>query len=211
MKAITALVLTLALAAPAATAQPFGTWTEQKFPRLAANLWTQSSQGVSVQSDGSVSLIWTRLPAVDGAATKASWNWSVAQSVPATQLTRKGGDDRNLALYFVFMPADQADSRRNASVRQMLRSRDARVLMYVWGGDRARGEILPSPYLGDRGKTIIRRPAGTGSFREAVDLQADFARAFGSPKTTLVGLAVSSDSDDTGSSVRANLGGLALQ
>ncbi|MDV7145773.1 DUF3047 domain-containing protein [Tropicimonas sp. TH_r6] len=210
MKAIAALALTVSLAAPAALAVPFGNWSEQAFSRLDANQWRQSSRAVEVVSDSSVSLIWTRLPASEGATGRASWDWSVRESVPATQLTKKGGDDRNLALYFMFLPADRAEASRDANVRQMLRSRDARVLMYVWGGDHSRGDVLPSPYLGKRGKTIIRRPAGTGSFQESVDLEADFQRAFGSQKTVLVGLAVSSDSDDTASSIRATLGGLKL-
>ncbi|PRY23121.1 Protein of unknown function (DUF3047) [Aliiruegeria haliotis] len=211
MKLAAALALSISLAASAAGAVPFGKWSEQKFPRLPGNQWSQSPQGVEVRSNGSVSLIWTRLPASDGAATRATWDWSVSESVPGTQLTRKGGDDRNLALYFVFLPQDRAEASRNTSIRKLLRDRDARVLMYVWGGTHARGEVLPTPYLGTRGKTLIRRPAGTGSYQESVDLNADFQRAFGEPKTVLVGLAVSSDSDDTGTSVQARLGGLRLE
>ncbi|SDL45280.1 DUF3047 domain-containing protein [Aliiruegeria lutimaris] len=211
MKAMPALVFAMSIAASSAFAVPFGQWSEQTFPRLSANQWIQSANGVDVRSDMSVSLLWTRIEAADGSATRASWSWSVSESVPATLLTRKGGDDRNLALYFVFMPPEQAEASRNASVRKMLRTREARVLMYVWGGDHARGDILPSPYLGQRGKTIIRRPAGTGSHSETVDLEADFQRAFGGEKSVLVGMAVSSDSDDTRSSVRARLGGIRLE
>ncbi|SDL51024.1 Protein of unknown function [Aliiruegeria lutimaris] len=79
----------------------------------------------------------------DGAATKASWNCSVRESVPGTPLARKGGNDRNLALYFVFMPPERAEANRNANVRKMLRAPDARVIMDVWGGNHGRGEILP--------------------------------------------------------------------
>lgn len=211
MKILSTLVLILSLTVSAAGAAPFGSWSEQKFPRLSANQWNQSSQGVEVLSDSSVSLIWTRLPVSDGEATRASWDWSVTQSVPATQLTRKGGDDRNIALYFVFMPPELAEASRNSGVRKMLKSRDARVLMYVWGGAHTRGEILSSPYLGSRGKTVIRRPAGTGNHRESVNLEEDFMRAFGTPKTVLVGLAISSDSDDTGAVIRARLSGLNLK
>ncbi|NDR58809.1 DUF3047 domain-containing protein [Aliiruegeria sabulilitoris] len=211
MKATTVLSLFLTLAASAGYAVPFGQWPEQKFPRLPGNQWTQSPQSVVVVSDSSVSLIWTRLSDSEGTKTKASWDWSVLASVPPTQLDRKGGDDRNLALYFVFMPPELAEASRNAGVRKMLRSREARVIMYVWGGEHARGEVLSSPYLGNRGKTIIRRSAGTGNYRESVDLEEDFVRAFGSKKTVLVGLAVSSDSDDTGSTVRARLGRINLE
>lgn len=210
MKFLTGIAIAASLAATSGTAAPFGSWTEQRFPRLPANQWIQSPQSVSVLSDRSVSLLWTRVPASDGDASRASWTWSVDQSVPPTPLTQKGGDDRNLALYFVFVPEELADKSRNSSVRAMLRTRQARVLMYVWGGDHGRGALLPSPYLGGRGKTIVRRPAGTGIFSEAVDLEADFARAFGGRKPVLVGLAVSSDSDDTAGSVRARLGSLRL-
>ena len=206
------LALTLAMIVPGlAVAQPFGSWKEQRFSLFSGNKWSQSADGVSVVSDGAVSLIWTALPPAQGNVRKASWRWSVDQSVPATDLTQKGGDDRDLSLYFVFMPADVAAQNRNASIRKLLSVEEARVLMYVWGGEHARGAVLPSPYLGARGKTVIMRKAGTGAHRENVDLAADYAKAFGGAKTKLVGLAVSADSDDTDSTLKASLAGLRLQ
>jgi hypothetical protein len=210
MKTILLVVLACGLTTSEAMATSFGNWTEQKFSLFSGNQWTQSSQGVQVISDGSVSLIWTRLPPSDGSASTAAWTWSVDISVPSTTLSQKGGDDRNLALYFVFMPPEVAKKNRNAGIRKLLKVREARVLMYVWGGNHAREVILPSPYLGARGKTIIRRPAGIGVFRESVDLATDYSRAFGAQKTVLVGLALSSDSDDTETMVRARLQGLRL-
>ncbi|WP_093163758.1 DUF3047 domain-containing protein [Aliiruegeria lutimaris] len=56
-----------------------------------------------------------------------------------------------------------------------------------------------------------RRPADTGDVQETVELKSDFKRAFGEEKTVLVGLAISSDRDDTGASVRAQLDGLRLE
>ncbi|KEO57541.1 DUF3047 domain-containing protein [Thioclava indica] len=206
------LALTLAMMVPGlAAAQPFGNWKEQRFSLFSGNDWAQTADGVQVVSDGAVSLIWTPLAPAQGKARKASWGWSVAQSVPATDLTQKGGDDRNLSLYFVFMPEDVAAQNRNASIRKLLSVKEARVLMYVWGGEHARGAVLPSPYLGARGKTLIMRKASTGAHSENVDLAGDFAKAFGGVKTTLVGLAVSADSDDTDSTLKASLAGLRLQ
>ena len=205
-------ILTLAMMLPGlALAQPFGNWKEQRFSLFSGNDWAQTADGVSVVSDGAVSLIWTPLAPAQGKARKASWRWSVDQSVPATDLTQKGGDDRNLSLYFVFMPGDVAAKNRNASIRKLLSVKEARVLMYVWGGEHARGSVLPSPYLGARGKTVILRKAGRGEHRETVDLADDFAKAFGGAKTTLVGLAVSADSDDTDSTLKASLRGVRLQ
>ena len=70
--------------------------------------------------------------------------------------------------------------------------------------------MLSSPYLGARGKTIVRRPSGTGSFRETVDLAGDYTRAFGGAAGALVGLAVSADSDDTNSTIRGEISGLSI-
>lgn len=202
----------LALALPA-TAGPvsFGQgWKEQKFSLFSNNSYSYSASAVEIASDAEVSLIWKPVARGDWRARRASWDWSVSQSVPATDLTRKGGDDRNLALYFVFLPEAQAEQMQDASVRRLLAADAARVLVYVWGGAAGRGAVLPSPYLGARGKTVIRRPAGTGSFSENVDLAGDYARAFGGSPGALVGLAVSADSDDTNSAVRARLSGLVL-
>ncbi|NBT32975.1 MAG: DUF3047 domain-containing protein, partial [Rhodobacteraceae bacterium] len=73
------------------------------------------------------------------------------------------------------------------------------------------GDVLTSPYLGDRGRTIIRRSAGTGSYTESVDLATDYTRAFGGEATALVGLALSADSDDTDSQISARLENLKLE
>lgn len=71
--------------------------------------------------------------------------------------------------------------------------------------------MLPSPYLGERGKTVVLRAAGTGAHGEDIDLAADYARAFGSDAPgALVGIAVSGDSDDTESRIDASIRNLAV-
>ncbi|MEI4263175.1 DUF3047 domain-containing protein [Roseovarius sp. D0-M9] len=209
---IKAIGLCAALILPAqALAIPLSGWTEQRFSLFSGNDWRQGSDSVSVASNGAVSMLWTNLPTADWGARTASWSWSVSTSVPATDLTRKGGDDRNLSLYFVFMPEEIARQNANAGIRQLLKVREARVLMYVWGGNAPRGSLLPSPYLGNQGKTIVLRPAETGSANEQVDLAADYRRSFGEAPTALVGLAISADSDDTNTTITAGLSRLRLE
>lgn len=141
----------------------------------------------------------------------ASWGWSVIQSVKATDLTQKGGDDRNLALYFVFMDKKSADRLAGASIRKVLKNPSTRALVYVWGGDYPRGKILNSPYGNGKMKTVIRRTAGTGVFLENVDLSTDYKRAFGQSIGVLVGVAVSADADDTDAKIIAEISNLKLQ
>lgn len=115
-------------------------------------------------------------------------------------------------LYFVFVPANLAPSLEGKNIRSLLGNKDVRIIQYAWGGNAKRGQIIPSPY-GPKGQgvTIALRQAGTGSHSESVDLTADYAWAFGGTKGALVGLAVSGDSDDTKSVIRASIGSLTLK
>jgi hypothetical protein len=190
---------------------PFdGAWQHQTFPRRKGNAFEKTGDSLRIDSDGGVSLLIREVPRDLWQARRADWRWTVEQGVPATDLTRKGGEDRNLALYFVFLPEEVADRLVGASPRRVLTNRAARVLVYVWGGDRARGQVLPNPWAGAQGRLVVLRPAGTGSHSETVDLRADFTRAFGAEPGVLFGMAVSADSDDTGAPIRARLQGLRL-
>jgi hypothetical protein len=185
-------------------------WRTQAFSLFSSNSYDFRGDAVSVASDGSVSLAYRPLPERFWSAQGAGWAWEVTRGVPATDLRRKGGDDRNLALYFVFLPQDEAERLRNTNVRRLLRNDAAHVLVYVWGGAHDRGAVLDSPYLGPRGKTVVLRPSGTGQARERVDLGRDYARIFGG-EAALVGLAVSGDSDDTDTAIRGEIRDLSLQ
>lgn len=185
-------------------------WKEQKFSLFSKNRYSFGGSSLGVQSDGSVSMAYTPVPQALWNSTKASWRWSVDTSVPATDLRKKGGDDRNLAMYVVFLPPAEAQRLQGKGIRKLLGSDAARVLVYVWGGNHGRGKVLPSPYLGNRGKTVVLRDAGTGRYSEAVDLAGDYRRSFGGTPGAVVGLAVSADSDDTDTSVKGAIAGLSL-
>lgn len=208
--AVIGLVTTISTASAGPVAFSNG-WKEQRLSLFSSNKYS-FGKNLGLVSDGSVSIAWTRLGEKDWGSKGASWSWNVDQSVPATNLARKGGDDRNISLYFVFVPDSVAPSLKGANIRSLLGNKDVRIIQYAWGGNARRGTVIPSPY-GPRGQgvTIALRQAGTGSHRESVDLAADYARAFGGTKGALVGLAVSGDSDDTKSVIRAAIGNLVLK
>lgn len=190
---------------------PFdNTWKEQGFLRLFSNDYALRGRQMDVVSDGTVSLIWRPVDASLHDARAANWVWRVQQGVLPTDLTVKGGDDRNLAIYFVFVAPGRVENLRGRSVRRILREETARALVYVWGGSHEAGSILPSPYS-PRLRTKVLRVANAGEFREQVDLGRDFAEAFGDTPSALVGLAVSADSDDTDGRIVASVAGLELR
>lgn len=213
--AITALVFVPLIAPGSAHAQqvqvPFGPsleqagWEALTFRRLAVTQYEATDTNtLSVVAEGSSSVISRRLPEQAFDATRASWRWRVDEGVPATDLSRKGGDDRALAIYFAFAPeGDRASAAAGrASLRNLLLTGRGQLLVYVWGGEGAPGTMVQNPYTRGSGVYIIQRPASTVNGRwlsEEVDLRADFARAFGGEPGVLVGVAVASDSDDTNS------------
>jgi len=213
MRRLLSVVFALGAAASATAGQVnfSNGWQEQRLSLFSSNDYT-FGQNLGLVSDGSVSIAWSRVDRADWGTTGASWSWTVDQSVPATDLAQKGGDDRNISVYFVFVPQSLAPGLEGANIRSLLGNEDVRIVQYAWGGNHARGQVIPSPY-GPQGQgvTIALRQAGTGSFNESVDLAADYARAFGGEKGALVGLAVSGDSDDTNSVIRAALGNLVLR
>ncbi|NEX45423.1 DUF3047 domain-containing protein [Rhodobacter sp. ETT8] len=186
----------------------FSGWTHQRFSLLGGNTWRQGGRDLGVESNGAVSLLWAAVPQASWQASTADWTWSVEVSVPPTDLSLRGGDDRNLSLYTIFAPPDVARAAQGMGIRKLLENPDIRVLMYVWGGAHDRGATVPSPYLGARGRTIVLRPAGVGQHRESVNLRADLARVYGRDDLALIGVAVSADSDDTKTRIKARIGNL---
>jgi hypothetical protein len=197
-----------ALAGPVSFAEG---WAEQRLSLFRSNDYGFGTD-LTLVSEGSVSIAWTRLARDDWGLRGASWTWQVDQSVPPTDLSLKGGDDRNISVYFVFVPLDLAPALEGANIRALLGNDDVRIIQYAWGGNHAAGQVIASPYgPAGQGVTVALRQAGTGVFDETVDLAADYARAFGGDAGALVGLAVSGDSDDTRSVIRARLSDLVLR
>ncbi|MEM7718780.1 MAG: DUF3047 domain-containing protein [Pseudomonadota bacterium] len=207
-----AALLTFVLAATTATASPVPfdrAWKEQGFLRLWTNDYSFRGRQLDVVSNGTVSLVWRPVEGDLQTATTAMWRWRVTEGVPPTDLTQKGGDDRNLALYFVFVDEESARRLTGGNARQLLRNPNTRALIYVWGGNHSPGAILQSPYHSGL-RTKVLRTGTDGTFSESVDLAADYRRAFGDAPGVLVGLGVSADSDDTDTTVRASIADLQL-
>ena len=199
--------------AQAATPISFSGWQSWTFRGIAPTDYSSSGNSLAIRANQSSSVVYGIVPRDGRDATSASWQWQVSQGVGPTDLAARGGDDRAIALYFVFV--DESTAARfgdsTPSMSRLLGMSGGRSLIYVWGGDAARGSILDSPYLRGRGKTVVLRSAGTGGWTgETVDLAADYRRAFGQAKQTLIAIGVSSDSDDTGAVNAAGLRNLVL-
>lgn len=213
MKLLLSTLVLLTLSVGPSISKPLsfdGQWKNQGFLSLWSNKYVQQGDTLQVSSDGTVSMLYTPVSSDYFSAQKASWNWKVSKTVTPTDLTIKGGDDRNLAVYFVFANQDTADKIKNISVRKLFKSKDVKSLVYVWGGQHDQGEFLDSPYGNGSLATVIKRPATVGNFKESVNLKSDFRKAFGTDFEALVGVAISADSDDTNGLILAEISNLEM-
>ena len=207
------VLLPLIRHANAMTSISFSDWQPWTFRGIPPTDYALGGSTLTITASQSSSVVYGVVPTAARQAAQASWQWQVAQGVGPTDLAARGGDDRSIALYFVFVDAETAARFGDStpSMSRLLGMRGGRTLIYVWGGNSARGTVLDSPYLRGRGKTVVLRSAGTGGWTsETVDLAGDHQRAFGAAKQTLIAIGVSSDSDDTGSVNRAAIRNLSL-
>lgn len=124
-------------------------------------------------------------------------------------MSQIGNDDRNLGMFFVSMSATAAAKiRPDTSIRRMVLNNAAQVLMYTWGGGQPPGTIVPSPHAPQRLRNLIMRPAQPGQFFEEVDLTQDFPRVFGQDLQQLVAVAISANSENSGTRVVARVSDL---
>ncbi len=183
-------------------------WTVVSFLWVrAAAFNATSSTTLEVTADSSAGLLWRPIETKLRRVETAQWRWLARESVPATDLTKKGADDRVLAVYFIF--GQEADAA--LAPMTLLGSPSITALVYVFGGDQPRGSVVASPHMGARGKFIVLRPADAKKgvwFEESVALTNDHMRAFGVPPGLLLAVAISSDSDDTRTRNRAELDSL---
>jgi hypothetical protein len=175
--------------------------------------------GLRVRGQGQGSFVTRPLA---GAATCLAWRWRMDAGPPATDLSRRGGDDRTLSVsvgFAGFGPsvgfatrAQHAVAQSSAGHHRLPRS----VLSYVWGGtaQNASAGFFASPWTGAITKLRVLRHANAPRgqwLEERVDLSADWNAAFGAGEVpTLMELVVSSDAEDTGSRVDAQVENLRL-
>ncbi|MEM1374680.1 MAG: DUF3047 domain-containing protein [Pseudomonadota bacterium] len=181
-------------------------WEHLTFRSLDPNSFSTGSSSLRVVAEGTSSILYRILPESLFGSTSAQWTWRVDSSVPPSDLSVIGNDDRNLGVFFVNANDDVAARvRSGTSISRLMRNRGVQVLMYTWGGNNPQGTVIPSPHAPSRLRNIVQRRPDTGEFRESVDLTRDFRKAFGTDLQNLVALAVSANSENSGARVDARV------
>ena len=185
-------------------------WKELTFRGRTPDGFKNGAEGaISVESADSVSVLYHPIEVDLKATPILTWTWCAKGSVPATDITRKGGDDRALAVYVGFKPGPDEDQGFLDFVKGLGGNVPSTVLTYVRGATNPTGRWLDNPYTPGSGfyRVLESRPTGA-CITEQVDVVADYRAAFGRPVPEPMQLAVSSDTDDTHSRVDGEVRGL---
>ena len=193
-------------------------WRLLQVPGKAKAQFSQPSRDkIAIEADRAVAFLYRPLGASLEAKRKLAWRWRIDEAAPATDLSQAPGDDRSLAVHLIFPVGEDElgfwERMDLALTRLVAPPMAGKVLTYVWGGSHPAGSLLANPYLEARGKIIILRggEAPLGQWvAEEIDFVANYRRAFGSEPPAPAFVAISADSDDTGSRISGALAGLAF-
>lgn len=193
-------------------------WREHRFPGIEAATRYElvdidDRTALKAHSRGSASALVRRLDAHSGLLSCLEWSWRVDEPVVTTHFDGKNADDFAARLFVVFERPRGFFSRVTGLFARAAGAFDGRALNYVWADGVPADELAPSP----RSDEVITIAVQSGSddagtwVHHRRDVATDYRNAFGESPGKIAGIAVMSDTDDTGTSAVAYYGDIVLR
>jgi hypothetical protein len=191
---------------------------DQKKPTLYEFVDEQGAVVLHATADGAASLIGYKAAFDLNAAPILDWRWKINRLIGAADNAVASKEDSPVRIVLEF-EGDKSKlslSDRSAMASgKFLSGRDLpyATLMYIWSNKEPAGKVIPNPRT-SRVQMVVASSgaAGVGAWqtlsRNAVD---DFKKAFGEEPGRLTGVAVLTDTDNTGESVEAWYGDISFR
>ena len=146
-----------------------------------------------------------------------SWRWKVSRMIDQGDGTQKSGNDYAAQIFITFAepPGERSllQLAKRAAIRLIYgRAPPSAALAYVWDNRAPVGSVYPNPNT-DRVRMIVVEggSACVDQWRSVRrDIVDDFQRAFGVHPPRISGVAIMTDSDNTGESATAWYGDIRL-
>lgn len=167
-------------------------------------------------SDGGASGLVTRQRINPMDYPVVEWRWKVNRVLDQGDATKRSGDDYPARLYITFdYDGLGLGGRLRLQALKLLGYDDipTRALNYIWASTVERGRILPNPYT----DWVMMVPVQSGSarvgqwVRERRNIVADYRAAFGEDPPPINGVAIMTDTDNTGESATAYYGDIVFK
>lgn len=197
-------------------------WQVQKpAPRAADTRYTLvDDQGTTVLKADAISSMTALAHPVHVKGVDAPllrWRWKVEAPVAAAEMGSREGDDYAARIYVLFdYPMDRLPllQRLKLQLGELVfkRALPKAALHYVWDNRQPVGSILTNPHT-ERARMIVVQSGGARAGEwvvETRDVAADFRAAFGEDPPDIIGIALATDTDNTGASATAWYGDIAF-
>jgi hypothetical protein len=170
---------------------------------------------VHAQADSSASGLYVPLSERDAGTLR--WTWKTSGVIRNADNAQGQREDSPLRLFVAFDGDKGSLSLKDQLMYEMARLTTGRempyaTLMYIWGGQRAEGTVLPNPHT-DRVRMIVvdsgAKHANEWRCHER-DLRADYRKAFGTDPGRVIAVGIMTDTDNTRSKAESWYGDIAL-
>ncbi len=167
------------------------------------------------QAESSASGLYVPLRERDAGMLR--WTWKTNGIIRNADNGQGSREDSPLRLFVAFDGDKGSLSLKDQLMYEMARLTTGRempyaTLMYIWGGKRPEGTVLPNPHT-DRVRMIVV-DAGTKHANEwrchERDLRADYRKAFGTDPGRVIAVGIMTDTDNTRSKAESWYGDIAL-
>lgn len=146
-----------------------------------------------------------------------SWRWKVNKAIPATDVTKKSGDDYAARIYVMFdydvkdLPKDE-QSQVNWYKFFNGKLPPLATLNYIWANKMAVGDIVSSAYT-KRVKMLALKNKNSALQQwhvEERNIYEDYKKAFGEEPKEVISLAIMTDTDNTNSMAESYFGDIVI-
>lgn len=149
--------------------------------------------------------------------SRLKWRWKADALVRKGDVHRREGDDYAARIYVTFRYSPKrlslGERAKFAAARLLYGETPHAALTYVWDASAPVGTMVPNAYT-DRLRMVVVEsgPANIGQWISYErDLAADYRQAFGEEPPPISGIALMTDTDNTGEPVSACYGDILLE
>jgi len=188
-----------------------------KAPAQFRYAFKDGRHAIAAEATSSASMLRRTIRIEPAQLGRVRFSWKVPELIPQADLGLREAADSPVRVILAFEGDRSRLSPRDSLLAELMRSLTGEempyaTLMYVWCNTRAPGTVVASARTGRIRKLVLE--SGPGRLNRWLDyerdIRADFRQAFGEEPGALVGVAIMTDSDNTGSVARAWYGTLRL-
>jgi hypothetical protein len=146
------------------------------------------------------------------------WRWKVNNVLQQGDVTSKDGDDYPARIYITFaFDPDSAGylDRLEYEAARLIQGKDVpyRAISYIWGSNSPAGTMIPNAYTDKVMMFVVE--SGAGKLQQCIterrNVFEDYQKAFGDEPAMISGVAIMTDTDNTGESAVAWYGDIVFR